>query len=229
MSISVAAMDGDVGEVERLLGQDPGLLNARDVLGMTPLIWASVKNRIDVVRLLVTRGAALDEPSLQGYTALLLASGCGNTPVVRLLVERGADPAIATPGGVTPLMVASCNGRLEVVRLLLGHPRAKATIDFRDCHGETALRAACYKGHAGVVMALLEGGADPTIADADGVTPMAIAKQHPDDDDEEEKDEHDPVSAEGRRECVAALEVIRLCLVFLLSSCLRHSFSRSAT
>jgi hypothetical protein len=52
------------------------------------------------------------------------------------------------------------------------------------------------------VQALLESGADPTIADNDGTTPMAIAKQDPDDDDIE-----CGASAEGRRECVAALKV----------------------
>jgi ankyrin repeat protein len=34
-------------------------------------------------------------------------------------------------------------------------------------------------GRGGVVRALLESGADPTIADKDGTTPMAIAKQDP--------------------------------------------------
>jgi ankyrin repeat protein len=35
------------------------------------------------------------------------------------------------------------------------------------------------QGRGGVVRALLESGADPTIADNDGTTPMAIAKQDP--------------------------------------------------
>jgi ankyrin repeat protein len=98
-------------------------------------------------------------------------------------------------------MAASARNRLEVVRVLLGYPNAKVTIDYRrPATGWTALFLACKSGHGGIVMALLEEGADPTIAADYGTTPMAIAQQEPHDDD-------DQVSAEDRRECVAALEV----------------------
>jgi hypothetical protein len=86
------------------------------------------------------------------------------------------------------------------VRVLLGHPSAKANINRRDDVGKTALWEACRMGRGGVVRALLGSGADPTIASNDGTTPLAIAKQDPDDVDA-------GISAEGRRECVAALEV----------------------
>jgi hypothetical protein len=48
---------------------------------------------------------------------------------------------------------------------------------------------------------LLEGGADPTIANNHGITPMAVAES---DLTEQEKF---VISAKRRRECVAALEV----------------------
>jgi hypothetical protein len=98
------------------------------------------------------------------------------------------------------------------VRLLLGHrwAIAKATINQGNQAGRTALCCACYRGRGGVVRALLESGADPTIPTNNGSTPMAIAKWDPPDDD-------DDISAEGRRECVAELEVrlYRLLSTFL--------------
>jgi uncharacterized protein len=201
-----AAEAGDVGEVERLLGQDLGLLNATDNDGMTALMWASSGGHVGVVRSLLDQGAAINECTPAGSTALMFAcSGGGHTPVVRLLLERGADPTIVNEWGANPLITASYEGHLEVVRSLLGHSSAKATINQRDGRGETALWRACYRGHGGVVRALLEGGADPTIASNDGTTPTAIAKQVPDQDDSTL--EEDRVSAEGRRECVTALEV----------------------
>jgi hypothetical protein len=121
--------------------------------------------------------------------------------VVTLLVERGADPAIAPTWGVTPLMFASSSGHLEIVRFLLGHDSATATINCRDRYGETALFKACRQGHGGVVRALLESGADPTIADNKGITPLTIAKRR----------SRDPVTVEGRRECVAPLKVSGCC------------------
>jgi hypothetical protein len=48
------------------------------------------------------------------------------------------------------------------------------------------------------VRALLESGADPTIVTNLGITPMAMAKLKPD---------FEQIPAEGRRECVVALEV----------------------
>jgi hypothetical protein len=42
MSIWDAAKAGDLAEVERLVGQDPGLVNAKDWRGYTPLLYASL-------------------------------------------------------------------------------------------------------------------------------------------------------------------------------------------
>jgi ankyrin repeat protein len=193
-----AAWRGNLATVERLVGQDPGLCDVKDAGGRTPLVYASQKGHVGVVRWLLDQGAAINQRDEYGGTALWYASYNGRPPVVRLLLDRGADPAIAARGGLTPLIIASRDDHLEVVRSLLGHPSVKATINLRNDYGETALLSACYKGRGGVVRALLESGADPTIASNDGTTPTAIAKQEPIDDD---------TSAEGRRECVAVLEV----------------------
>jgi ankyrin repeat protein len=62
------------------------------------------------------------------------------------------------------------------VRCLLSHPSGAASINHRDRDGRTALWWACRIGPVYVVRALLEKGADPTIADNEGFTPMAMAK-----------------------------------------------------
>jgi ankyrin repeat protein len=183
--------------VQRLVEHDPALLNAKTGGGWTPLMWASRDGHEGVVRWLLDKGAAMDAQDNIEHTSLWLASWRGRTPVVRLLLERGADPTIADYMGLPPLLIASDRGHLEVVRLLLGHPSAKSIINHRDNHGRTALWWACSSGCGGVARALLESGADLTIAASDGTTPTAIAKQDADGDN----------SPEGRRECVAALEV----------------------
>jgi hypothetical protein len=171
----------------------------------TPLMLASEKGHVEVVRWLLDHGAAINGGGIRRLTALFCASESGRLPVARLLLERGADPTTATRWGSTPLMAASLQGHLEVVRMLLGHPSAKATVNQRDKLGRTALWRACYNGHTEIVRALLESGADPSIAHNDGTTPMAIAKQEP----PPPLPNHPEltISAEGRRECVAALEV----------------------
>jgi uncharacterized protein len=199
--IWLPAGEGDLAEVQRLVRQDPGLLEARDAGGATPLMWASQEGHVGVVRWLLDKGAALDELSGDGCTALHYACHQSQAPVVGLLLQGGADPTIANQNGTTPFINSCAEGHLEVVRVLLGHPGAKSVINHRTEDGQTALWCACYWGHGGVARALLESGADPTIANNNGITPMAITKQDPHRDDIPE------ISAEGRRECVAALEV----------------------
>jgi hypothetical protein len=198
MSILEAVQMHNFAEVEQLVGQDPGLLNATDDHGWSPLMWASQDGRVCMVRFLLDKGAPINHRSICGGTALFFACREGHLPVVRLLVERGADAGVARVEGSTALMIASEGGHLEAVRVLLGHPSGKITIDHRDREGRTALWRACSSGRGGVVRALLETGADPTIADNEGTTPMAVAQQ-----------DAFPytVVAEGRRACVAALEV----------------------
>jgi hypothetical protein len=76
---------------------------------------------------------------------------------------------------------------------------------------------ACYYGHVRVATALLNAGADFSIADCDDVTPLAVAKRVPDDD---------VSSAEGRRECVVALEVRTLSYALPLCSITCSSLMR---
>jgi hypothetical protein len=128
-----------------------------------------------------------------------LASSYGHAPVVRLLVERGADPTITGILGATPLNEACSGGHLEVVRSLLGHPRADIIVSQRKRCDGTALYRACTWGRVDIVRLLLKSGADPTIPEWNGTTPMAIAKKV--------TPRLKAGIAEGRRECVAALEV----------------------
>jgi hypothetical protein len=55
-----AAKEGDVGEVERLVGHDPGLLDARGGHTWTALVRASREGHVGVVRLLLDKGAAVN-------------------------------------------------------------------------------------------------------------------------------------------------------------------------
>jgi ankyrin repeat protein len=193
-----AAGAGDVDAVERLVGHDTGLLDARSLRGWTPLMYASEEGHGGMVGWLLARGAATNARFANGHTALSLASQKGRTPVVRLLLEAGADPTIAGAEGSTPLITASRSRHLEVVRVLLGHRGGKTTINRRGSGGQTPLWWACYCGRGAIVRALLQSGADPTVADTLGAIPVTIAKH---------ADLPYGATAEGRRECVAALEV----------------------
>jgi ankyrin repeat protein len=165
------AADGHLEELERRVGQDPGLLDAQSFVGTTPLMYASESGHVAVVRWLVDKGAAINVRANGGRTALFKACDQRHVPVVGLLLESGADPSIGDDDGITPLTHVSYCGhpqlhssQLEVVRVLLGHPSGKATVNQRMWQGHTALWIACCRGKWEIARALLENGADPTIA-----------------------------------------------------------------
>ena len=66
------------------------------------------------------------------------------------------------------LIEAAGAGRLDAVERLL---RDGADVNARDARGRTAAMGE----HVRVVRALVDAGADPTIADRDGVTPLEHA------------------------------------------------------
>jgi ankyrin repeat protein len=176
-----ACRDGDVEEVERLLNADPGLLDGNRNTMYPLLNFASMHGHVEVVRMLLKRGADMSPSIEYGRTALYEAAWKGHTPVVTLLMERGADPNVADRDGCTPLMQASSGGhvetvralleggadpavgdshalydainggKLEVVRLLLGHPSAKVMINKPGFFGRTPLSVALQRGHPGIV------------------------------------------------------------------------------
>ena len=69
------------------LGADPNKL----ANGMTPLIAACFKGKMEVPSLLMERGADINAKTTDGRTEFMLACGEGVTEVAKLLVERGAD------------------------------------------------------------------------------------------------------------------------------------------
>jgi ankyrin repeat protein len=175
-----AAEEGNLAEVQRMAGKEPGLLNAtvriyQDHYVVTPLMLASRGGRVEVVSWLLSKGAPVNRASAGSRTPLWFASDGGHVPVVRLLLEKGGDPTLADEWGHVPLFRACVGGHLETVRCLLAHPSAAALVNNRDKLGRTALLMASEAGHVEVLKALLEKGADPKIATIYGVSPIGIA------------------------------------------------------
>ena len=84
----------DVEKVRLLLARGANV-NARSGTERTPLLVAAAYPRtVDVLRLLLDRGADL---RAQGTTALALAVRSADVEVVRFLVDRGLDPNALTP------------------------------------------------------------------------------------------------------------------------------------
>jgi Ankyrin repeats (3 copies) len=87
--------------------------------GRTALHDASVNDHLEVVKLLLQRGADVRVVNQFGDTALHEASRWGHLEVVRLLLDNQADLAITNQHGWTSLHFAAAYSQLEVARVLL--------------------------------------------------------------------------------------------------------------
>jgi hypothetical protein len=166
-----AAFVGDLGEVQRLVQQDQGLLDAAGEL-FTPLTAATDRGRVEVVRYLLAEGAQVNLRDPEGLTALDRVC-LGGPEAASLLLAHGADAAAVNNEGWTPLIFASAHGSADVVALLLAH--GCGDIDHQDSGGYTALHHASPWPRTGVARALLGAGADPHVVDRNGETPLARA------------------------------------------------------
>ncbi len=155
-------------------------INARDAQLQTPLLIAIQKDNRDVAAHLIARGADVNAVAANEDTPWLLAGALGRAPLLAAMLETGkVDYTRRNRYGGNALIPACERGHVETVRLLLDRPR----IDVNHINnlGWTALLEAVILSDGGprhieIVRLLLAAGADPNIADKDGVSPLKHAQ-----------------------------------------------------
>ena len=149
-------------------------VNTKNKDGDTPLNLAARNGRIDIIQYLSTKGSDVNEPNENGYAPLIWAALNGQTETIEYLESKGAEINQKNNYGSNPLMLAAWNGSLETVKYLLSKKRS--AINETNKFGESALFYAVRFGHLQVVQYLVEQGADLSIKDKWGKTPLDIAK-----------------------------------------------------
>lgn len=172
-------LGGEKGwETAKQLGLAPSVpdINTRDESGETALMQASKSGHLEVIKLLLAKGADANAKSKDGTTALIHAAQRGHTDVVKQLQERDANINMENTVGETALMLAAQRGHVEIARFLFDKG---ADINAKTIHGTTPFMMAAVNGHVEAVKFLLANNADAHARTKDGLTALHAALNAP--------------------------------------------------
>ncbi|MFU0790607.1 MAG: ankyrin repeat domain-containing protein [Virgibacillus proomii] len=174
-----SAEKGDTAKVTKLL-QDGANINTTNEQGTTAVLAATYNNEINTVKVLIDQGADINIRDNNLNNVLLYASAEGLLDIVKLAIDAGADTSITNRFGGTALIPAAERGHVEVVKALL--TRSEIDVNHINNLHWTALMEAIIlsdggKKHQEIVQLLIDHGADATIGDEDGITPLQHAEK----------------------------------------------------
>ena len=147
---SVSAVESVLSE-----GVSVNIRGTEEFHGVTPLMFASRIGAQVIVKLLIEKGARLNDTDTLGKTALIQAAYKGHLDTVSFLLQHGANPNAETNQQWTALMFAAERGELEILKILLRHG---ARADFQNKLAMSSAMYASQKGHFEIVQFLLKSG-----------------------------------------------------------------------
>ena len=204
ISIHEAAFDGNIEAVKQHLavGTD---VNAKDIVGATPLDAAIMGKRTETADLLrkhggisgaedsvhvaaelgnieavkqhLATGGDENAKNAEGRTPLHYAAVGGYKEIAELLIAKGANVNANGRHGFTPLHLAASGGQKEVAELLIARD---ANVNAKTDFGLTPLIHAASNGHKEIAELLISEGADVNARNNKDSTPLdwAIRKKH---------------------------------------------------
>ncbi|NIM14653.1 MAG: tetratricopeptide repeat protein [Candidatus Aminicenantes bacterium] len=155
-------------------------LHARSNTGLTPLRAAVYSMRLDVAKLLASKGARsnffmdaamgrlkqikhvvqrnreiINTIDADGWTPLHHAASAGQFEVAAFLIEKGADLNASSNKGDTPLHIAVSRGGKKVVKLFIMN---RANVNSKNKYGSTPLSIAKSNGYKKIINLLKKYG-----------------------------------------------------------------------
>lgn len=169
----LAAQYGRKGVVEYILSKFGGVIDIdhsativsittkKKVHCATALWAASTGGHLEIVKILVARGAEVNKSTLTLSTPLRGASFHGHLDVMEFLLNNGAE--INTPNciGQSPLCIAAMRGQMSAVRYLV---EKGADLNQTTINGYSVVHLAATKGRIDIVNYFLSVGLSPMFA-----------------------------------------------------------------
>jgi len=146
------------------MGDDSDFVNAPNILSdkKRPLIAAAEAGNLEILKMLLDKGASTEMVDSNNFTALMLASANGHSECCEALLTRNADVHATSQFGFTALILAAGNGHKATAELLVAKG---ANVNARNGWGRTALADACVHGHGELYDVLTIAGSDTTVTD----------------------------------------------------------------
>ncbi|KAJ3353286.1 Palmitoyltransferase Hip14 [Entophlyctis luteolus] len=179
LNIFQAAQHGFTPRVLHLLDSGAFHVNDVDAEGCSALHWAAINNRVQIVDILLARGADVDiiGGELQS-TPLQWAARAGQIQTAALLIQSGADPTRFDKQGYNAMHLASHAGHAFMLLFLA----AKGVdCDAPDSMGRTALMWCAYQGNSEESLrVMIKLGANIDRVDSTGMTALhwAVVSNH---------------------------------------------------
>jgi uncharacterized protein len=195
-----AIKQGNMGEVERRLRQDPVLIHVKEN-GLSPILVAAYHHEPaiasfladktvgitifeaaatgkinNVIRLLARDPDLVSAYANDGFQPLGLACFFGQADVAEYLVKAGASVNSKSRNNlkVAPIQSAAAGGHKKIVKMLLANG---ADPNIREQGGFTPLHAAAENGDEEMIRLLLYGGADLTLKNKQGKSALDLAME----------------------------------------------------
>ena len=173
-----AAERGDTASFDRLIAAGAPI-DAANAAGQTPLLLAVQNNHLAIALRLIDAGADINAQAANRDTPWLLAGALGRTAMLRHMFPKGPDFSIRNRFGGNALIPACERAHVDTVAFLVTTP-----IDVNHVNnlGWTCLLEIVILGdggprHVEVTKLVLGAGANPNIADRDGVSPLQHARR----------------------------------------------------
>jgi uncharacterized protein len=169
-----AIKSNQMNMLQGVLDRNPDLLDEPDENGITPVLYATKRNRVRGLMELLERGAKIEVVDRKGFTVLHWACRRGFTDCVRILLNEGALPLHEDGEDQTQAIHwAAYSGKAEIMDIMLEYG---AKIDARDKYGYTPLHWACRRGEIDTAEFILKKGGSINEATIGGlITPLHCA------------------------------------------------------
>ncbi|XP_067262139.1 death-associated protein kinase 1 isoform X2 [Chanodichthys erythropterus] len=168
-----AINDDNVPGLKHLLGSLTSYdINQPNKHGTPPLLIAAGCGNVQIIDVLMKKGAEIQAFDKTGANAIYYAARHGHVGTLRFLHEKKCPLDIQDKSGETALHVAARYGNVDVVQYLCS---IHANPDLLDREQETPLHCAAWHGYSAVARVLCEAGCDVNARNREGESPLLTA------------------------------------------------------